>query len=148
MLPKSALIFWTLLLCDAGAKHQLRVHTSEALDCPLLGDHKYSTSQNLLPQRLPTFILKRLNIKSSRSRDQNMHLHLREIIIPGCYSCLSVTHLADEFSWWLDLLRSVVQLVTTNTADPGRVGSILNPVMSCRRHLILVFVASLPGDAT
>ncbi|XP_039267532.2 pseudouridylate synthase RPUSD4, mitochondrial-like [Styela clava] len=64
-------------------KHQLRVHASEALSCCILGDHKYSYADNLLPQRLPRNILSMFNIPTTRSRDMPMHLHLREIVIPG-----------------------------------------------------------------
>ncbi|XP_037697832.1 mitochondrial RNA pseudouridine synthase RPUSD4 isoform X1 [Choloepus didactylus] len=35
-----------------GIKHQLRVHLSFGLDCPILGDHKYSDWNRLAPQEL------------------------------------------------------------------------------------------------
>ncbi len=33
-----------------GRKHQIRVHLSFGLDCPILGDHKYSHHLKLEPQ--------------------------------------------------------------------------------------------------
>lgn len=64
-------------------KHQLRVHTSEGLGCPILGDHKYSRPDDLAPQSLPKKVLHGFRMKRTRTRDIPMHLHLREMIIPG-----------------------------------------------------------------
>lgn len=38
------------VFCLEGIKHQLRVHLSFGLDCPILGDHKYSDWNRLAPQ--------------------------------------------------------------------------------------------------
>jgi 23S rRNA-/tRNA-specific pseudouridylate synthase len=43
-----------------GIKHQIRVHLSFALGCPILGDHKYSHHLKLAPQvSKKGFVLKR-----------------------------------------------------------------------------------------
>lgn len=35
---------------QTGIKHQIRAHLSYGLNCPILGDHKYSHNIKLLPQ--------------------------------------------------------------------------------------------------
>jgi mitochondrial RNA pseudouridine synthase RPUSD4 len=35
---------------ETGIKHQIRVHLSFGLNCPILGDHKYSHHIKLAPQ--------------------------------------------------------------------------------------------------
>ena len=64
-------------------KHQLRVHLADGIDCPILGDHKYSHFGKLAPQILPAKILRRFGIPHSKSRYIPMHLHLKSILIPG-----------------------------------------------------------------
>ena len=64
-------------------KHQLRVHTAEGLSCPILGDHKYSSSNQLVPQRLPPKVLKHFNLSATKTRNIPMHLHLRQVLIPN-----------------------------------------------------------------
>lgn len=68
---------------ETGVRHQLRVHLSEALNCPVLGDHKYSHDDKYAPQKLPQDMLERLNIKQSKVRNIPMHLHAASISIPG-----------------------------------------------------------------
>ncbi|XP_058520113.1 pseudouridylate synthase RPUSD4, mitochondrial [Ochotona princeps] len=66
-----------------GVKHQLRVHLSFGLDCPILGDHKYSDWNRLAPQKLPVGILKKLGLEQSKARHIPLHLHARQLILPA-----------------------------------------------------------------
>ncbi|KAG7244434.1 hypothetical protein INR49_029878 [Caranx melampygus] len=50
-----------------GVKHQMRVHMSLALACPILGDHKYSHWSKLAPQKLPERVLESLDWNRARS---------------------------------------------------------------------------------
>ena len=61
----------------------MRVHLSEAINCPVLGDHKYSHYDKLAPQKLPDDMLTKLGIRQSKVRDLPMHLHASSIIIPA-----------------------------------------------------------------
>ncbi|KAL2807540.1 mitochondrial RNA pseudouridine synthase RPUSD4 isoform c, partial [Daubentonia madagascariensis] len=65
-----------------GIKHQLRVHLSFGLDCPILGDHKYSDWNKLAPQ-LSVGTLKKLGLKQSKARHIPLHLHARQLILPA-----------------------------------------------------------------
>ncbi|XP_003472730.1 pseudouridylate synthase RPUSD4, mitochondrial isoform X1 [Cavia porcellus] len=65
-----------------GIKHQLRVHLSFGLDCPVLGDHKYSAWNKLAPQKLPAGTLKRLGLEQSKARYIPLHLHARQLTLP------------------------------------------------------------------
>ena len=66
-----------------GFKHQIRVHLGLGLGCPVLGDHKFSS---LLfdgkPQKIHGDILKRLQVRESKSRNLPMLLHAKRIQIP------------------------------------------------------------------
>uniref|UniRef100_A0A2K6FUR3 Pseudouridylate synthase RPUSD4, mitochondrial n=1 Tax=Propithecus coquereli TaxID=379532 RepID=A0A2K6FUR3_PROCO len=66
-----------------GIKHQLRVHLSFGLDCPILGDHKYSDWNKLAPQKLPVGTLKKLGLEQSKARHIPLHLHARQLILPA-----------------------------------------------------------------
>ncbi|XP_057551137.1 pseudouridylate synthase RPUSD4, mitochondrial [Hippopotamus amphibius kiboko] len=66
-----------------GIKHQLRVHLSFGLDCPILGDHKYSDWNRLAPQKLPAGILKKLGLPQSKARHIPLHLHACQLILPA-----------------------------------------------------------------
>ncbi|XP_032140750.1 mitochondrial RNA pseudouridine synthase RPUSD4 [Sapajus apella] len=66
-----------------GVKHQLRVHLSFGLDCPVLGDHKYSDWNRLAPQKLSVGILKKLGLEQSKARYIPLHLHARQLILPA-----------------------------------------------------------------
>ena len=46
----------------SGIKHQVRLHSASSLQCPILGDHKFS-SCNAEPQILPLRLLQLLQIK-------------------------------------------------------------------------------------
>ncbi|XP_022097438.1 RNA pseudouridylate synthase domain-containing protein 4-like isoform X2 [Acanthaster planci] len=67
---------------ETGVKHQIRVHMALGMDCPVLGDHKYSHHSKLAPQRLPMAILHQLGIRQAKARTVPMHLHAREIKLP------------------------------------------------------------------
>jgi len=64
-------------------KHQLRVHAAEGLSSVILGDHKYSNEGQLMPQKLPAKVLKQFDISPTKTRNIPLHLHLRQILIPG-----------------------------------------------------------------
>ncbi|ELK09773.1 mitochondrial RNA pseudouridine synthase RPUSD4 [Pteropus alecto] len=66
-----------------GVKHQLRVHLSFGLDCPILGDHKYSDWNRLIPQKLSVGTLKKLGLPQSKARHIPLHLHARQLILPA-----------------------------------------------------------------
>lgn len=66
-----------------GIKHQLRVHLSFGLDCPVLGDHKYSDWNRLAPQKLSAGILKKLGLQQTKARYIPLHLHARQLILPA-----------------------------------------------------------------
>ncbi|KAK3536909.1 hypothetical protein QTP86_027077, partial [Hemibagrus guttatus] len=66
-----------------GVKHQLRVHMALALSCPILGDHKYAHWNKLAPQKLPESVLRRLGLEQSKTRHLPLHLHVRQITLPG-----------------------------------------------------------------
>ncbi|XP_002708351.3 pseudouridylate synthase RPUSD4, mitochondrial isoform X2 [Oryctolagus cuniculus] len=66
-----------------GIKHQLRVHLSFGLECPILGDHKYSDWNRLAPQKLPGGTLKKLGLEQSKARHIPLHLHARQLILPA-----------------------------------------------------------------
>ncbi|XP_037697833.1 mitochondrial RNA pseudouridine synthase RPUSD4 isoform X2 [Choloepus didactylus] len=66
-----------------GIKHQLRVHLSFGLDCPILGDHKYSDWNRLAPQKLPAGTLKRLGLEQAKARHLPLHLHARQLVLPA-----------------------------------------------------------------
>ncbi|XP_076968616.1 pseudouridylate synthase RPUSD4, mitochondrial [Tamandua tetradactyla] len=66
-----------------GIKHQLRVHLSFGLDCPILGDHKYSDWNKLAPQKLPVGTLKRLGLVQAKARHIPLHLHARQLVLPA-----------------------------------------------------------------
>lgn len=68
---------------ETGVRHQLRVHLSEGLNCPILGDHKYSHDDKYAPQKLPQTMLDLLAVKQSKVRNIPMHLHAASIVIPG-----------------------------------------------------------------
>jgi len=66
-----------------AAKHQLRVHTADCLNCPILGDHKYSSFGKLAPQQLPGKILRRFGLPRTKTRYIPLHLFHSSILIPG-----------------------------------------------------------------
>ncbi|XP_047423622.1 pseudouridylate synthase RPUSD4, mitochondrial isoform X2 [Sciurus carolinensis] len=80
-------------LPPTGVKHQLRVHLSFGLDCPVLGDHKYSDWNRLAPQKLPVGILKKLGLKQSKARHIPLHLHARQLMLPALGSRKEELHL-------------------------------------------------------
>lgn len=68
---------------ETGARHQIRVHLSEAIQCPILGDHKYSHQDKYAPQKLPDDLLRNLNLSPTKTRTIPMHLHAESIHIPN-----------------------------------------------------------------
>ncbi|XP_040297081.1 mitochondrial RNA pseudouridine synthase RPUSD4 isoform X1 [Bufo bufo] len=66
-----------------GVKHQLRAHLAMALNCPVLGDHKYSHWGRLAPQKLPQPLLRALGLTSPQTRSLLLHLHAAQITLPS-----------------------------------------------------------------
>uniref|UniRef100_G3U2G3 Pseudouridylate synthase RPUSD4, mitochondrial n=1 Tax=Loxodonta africana TaxID=9785 RepID=G3U2G3_LOXAF len=80
-----------------GVKHQLRVHLSFGLDCPILGDHKYSDRVTVLvaqlledaeadmplKRKLSAGTLKKLGLEQSKTRYIPLHLHARQLVLPA-----------------------------------------------------------------
>ncbi|XP_068450574.1 pseudouridylate synthase RPUSD4, mitochondrial-like [Clinocottus analis] len=71
-----------------GVKHQMRVHMALGLTCPILGDHKYSHSNKLAPQKLPERVLEKLGLEQSKIRHLPLHALARQMKLSG-------TNLAD-----------------------------------------------------
>ncbi|KAK3737520.1 hypothetical protein QZH41_010633 [Actinostola sp. cb2023] len=91
----------TCSLCEiqpvTGHKQQIRVHLADGLICPILGDHKFSSTQPQ-PQILPLRLLQLLQIKGVKRNEKKdekgnirpwqrglipLHLHARELVLPG-----------------------------------------------------------------
>ena len=51
-------------MAKTGIKHQIRVHSASSLQCPILGDHKFSTF-DAEPQQLPLRLLQMIGIRGS-----------------------------------------------------------------------------------
>ena len=49
-------------MTKSGIKHQIRVHSASSLQCPILGDHKFSTF-DAEPQKLPLRLLQMIGIR-------------------------------------------------------------------------------------
>ncbi|KRY59129.1 RNA pseudouridylate synthase domain-containing protein 4 [Trichinella britovi] len=73
-----------LIKCSTytGMKHQIRCHMGLCFGHPIVGDHKYSDFVGNRPQRLPSEMLHKLGIRSSKSRHLPLYLHASEIEIP------------------------------------------------------------------
>ncbi|GIY70732.1 mitochondrial RNA pseudouridine synthase Rpusd4 [Caerostris darwini] len=67
---------------ETGIKHQIRVHFGFGLSCPILGDHKYSHLDKLVPQKLPADLLQKLLVRQSKVRHIPLHIYARSILIP------------------------------------------------------------------
>ena len=65
-----------------SVKHQIRVHLAFGLNCPILGDHKYSHFDKIAPMKIHSDMLDRLHIRQSKVRHLGMHLHARSVVIP------------------------------------------------------------------
>ncbi|XP_071988425.1 pseudouridylate synthase RPUSD4, mitochondrial, partial [Engystomops pustulosus] len=66
-----------------GVKHQLRAHLALALNCPVLGDHKYSHWGRLAPQVTPSPLLRALGVTPPQTRSLLLHLHAAQITLPS-----------------------------------------------------------------
>ena len=80
---------------NTGYKHQIRVHASQLLNCPILGDHKYHHG-NLGPQPLPLRMMQLLRMEGVKVDDRKggkirpwqralipLHLFAQRVLIPG-----------------------------------------------------------------
>uniref|UniRef100_A0A6I8RRX8 Pseudouridylate synthase RPUSD4, mitochondrial n=1 Tax=Xenopus tropicalis TaxID=8364 RepID=A0A6I8RRX8_XENTR len=65
-----------------GVKHQLRVHLALGLNCPILGDHKYSHWGRLAPQP-PDSVLRALGLTVPQARTLSLHLHAVQLTLPS-----------------------------------------------------------------
>lgn len=81
------------MLCSfqtkSGQKHQIRVHASELMNCPILGEHKYHDGPPG-PQPLPLRLMQLLGLKGVDGKIRPwqralapMHLLARKVLIPG-----------------------------------------------------------------
>lgn len=77
----------SLIECEphTGIRHQVRVHMSYVLECPILGDHKYSHVTKLAPQKLNTQMLRALNMRQAKVRSIPLHLHASSLCLPQYY---------------------------------------------------------------
>ncbi|KAM8962412.1 pseudouridylate synthase RPUSD4, mitochondrial [Pelodytes ibericus] len=66
-----------------GVKHQLRVHLAYGLNCPILGDHKYSHWGRLAPQKPPKLVLQALGLSGPQARSLLLHLHAAQVTLPA-----------------------------------------------------------------
>lgn len=78
-LDSAALIYVQPL---TGVKHQIRAHLGLGLSCPILADHKYSSLDKIVPQRLNSDVLHKLEMRQARVRDLPMMLHSSSIFLP------------------------------------------------------------------
>lgn len=67
---------------ETGVKHQIRAHLGFGLRCPVLGDHKYTNLDRIVPQTLPSDMLVALNVRQSKVRNIPMHLHAYRYAVP------------------------------------------------------------------
>ncbi|XP_055329531.1 ribosomal large subunit pseudouridine synthase D-like [Paramacrobiotus metropolitanus] len=67
---------------QTGVQHQIRVHMSHALGCPILGDHKYSHFAKLAPQKLSKDTLTKLKIRQAKVRTLPLFLHASSVTLP------------------------------------------------------------------
>jgi 23S rRNA-/tRNA-specific pseudouridylate synthase len=67
---------------QTGVKHQIRAHLGLGLRCPIIGDHKYTYVDRIVPQKLPEDILTKLNVRQAKARNVPMHLHAKLMVIP------------------------------------------------------------------
>ncbi len=67
---------------ETGVKHQIRAHLGFGLRCPVLGDHKYTNLDRIVPQTLPADMLIALNVRQSKVRNIPMHLHAYRYAVP------------------------------------------------------------------
>lgn len=65
-----------------GVRHQIRCHLGFGLNCPVLGDHKYSHITKFAPQKVPADILRNLVVRQAKARHVPMHLHAKSLVIP------------------------------------------------------------------
>jgi len=55
-------------MTKTGIKHQIRLHSASSLQCPVLGDHKFSNF-DAEPQQLPLRLLQMLDIRGTSSTE-------------------------------------------------------------------------------
>jgi RluA family pseudouridine synthase len=67
---------------ETGVKHQIRCHLAFGLNCPILGDHKYSHYSKIAPQKLYPEILQLLGVRQTKVRHVPMHLHAKAVVLP------------------------------------------------------------------
>ncbi|KAL7645255.1 UNVERIFIED_CONTAM: hypothetical protein RMT77_003641 [Armadillidium vulgare] len=65
-----------------GVKHQIRVHLGFGINCPVIGDHKYSYLTKIVPQKLPGPVLQRLGMQQSKVRTLPLLLHSLSVTLP------------------------------------------------------------------
>jgi 23S rRNA-/tRNA-specific pseudouridylate synthase len=77
-----------------GYKHQIRLHLGLGLNCPIVGDHKYTYADTIgKPQKLHGHSLQRLKIRQSQVRQLPILLHAKHVQIP---------EIVPDKSIWID----------------------------------------------
>ncbi|XP_069507707.1 pseudouridylate synthase RPUSD4, mitochondrial [Ambystoma mexicanum] len=102
-----------------GIKHQLRVHMAFGLGCPILGDHKYSHWDKLAPQKLSDGALKKLGLEQAKVRYLPLHLHARQLCLPGLQGGKDVTLVCKPPRFFLKTL----QRLKLTASEPDSSGS-------------------------
>lgn len=88
-----------------GIKHQIRVHMAYGLECPILGDHKYSHWEKLAPQKLSEGTLKKLGLEQAKVRYLPLHLHARQLCLPGLQGNKDITLVCKPPRFFLRTLQ-------------------------------------------
>ncbi|XP_032220494.1 pseudouridylate synthase RPUSD4, mitochondrial [Nematostella vectensis] len=99
-----------------GHKQQIRVHLADALRCPILGDHKFS-SDKPQPQVIPLRLLQLLQISGVKGVDGKkgrirpwqrgqipLHLHSHQLVLPKYHTGSDLVISAPLPKYYLDTL--------------------------------------------
>ncbi|EDV22230.1 expressed hypothetical protein [Trichoplax adhaerens] len=92
-------------------KKQIRVHAADALGCPVLGDHQYSSKKIGHNQVVSPKIGQALNLIGGNTNTLKMHLHLRKVTIskwPASGKVINLAIVASpsyEFMQTLEMLQ-------------------------------------------
>ncbi|KAK7088106.1 uncharacterized protein [Littorina saxatilis] len=90
-----------------GVQHQIRAHLAQALNAPVLGDHKYSHSDRLAPQKLFPEALQKLGIRQAQVRHVPLHLHAKGLLLPEWRGKTNIFIKANVPRFFLKSLKSL-----------------------------------------
>lgn len=102
-----------------GFKHQIRAHLAYGLNTPIIGDHKYSHTDALKPQRLPGPAIQALNTRQPLARHIPLQLHAKSIVLPEFNSGRNVfisANLPFHFKEMLRLLKIDIPKIKGGTS--------------------------------